>query len=267
MSNVKLNSILEKIIEKKFQKVNLKKQILPLKKILDEIEKNDYKNRNFKEAVKRKPDRLSLIAECKKATPSSGILRENYDIEEIVEEYYSCKYVDAISVLTEENYFLGDISHLKKARIKVSLPILRKDFIIDEYQVYESVYHQADAILLIATILDNAQIRSFYNIAKNFNLEVLIEVHNKEDIDKVLDLGLEIFGINNRNLQTFEVDITTTEKLLKYIPKGSIIISESGISSSKEMKYLYDLGVDGVLIGSYFMKSLNIKEAVLSLIS
>lgn len=265
MIEVKLHSLLKEIIEKKLQELSTQKEKLPLEKILQEIKKTNYQKRDFKNSIKRKNKRLSLIAECKRSTPSSGIIREHYDVEKIAEDYYMSGFVDALSVLTEKNYFLGDTSHLVKVKQKVPLAVLRKDFILDEYQIYESLYLQADAILLIATILEKQQIVSLYKKAKEVSLDVIVEVHDIDDLNKILDFQPEIIGINNRNLHTFEVDITTTEKLLKYIPKSSIIISESGISSNKDVKYLYDLGVDAILVGSYFMKSLDVKEAVKNL--
>lgn len=262
MNEIKLHSLLEQIIDKKVKEISIQKEKLPLEKILKEIEKTNYQKRDFKNSIKRKDKRLSLIAECKKSTPSSGIIRMDYDVERIAEDYYISGYVDALSVLTEKNYFLGDLSHLLKVKQKVPLAVLRKDFIIDEYQIYESIYFQADAILLISTILQKEQLYYLYNKAKELSLDVVVEIHDIDDLNKILELQPEIIGVNNRNLHTFEVNINTTEKLLKYIPKNSVIISESGISSVSDVKYLYDLGLDAILVGSYFMKSLDIKQAV-----
>ncbi len=256
------NSKLETIIKKKKETLEHRKKKLSLNLIISKLKNIKLDHRNFKQAIKRKKDRLSLIAECKKASPSKGILRANYDVEEIAKIYNSSKFVDAISVLTEENFFLGDIYHIIKAKTNTSLPILRKDFIIDEYQVYESIYYGADAILLIANILEKEQLKSFYKIAKDLGLEVLFEVHTKEDIDKVLELEPEIIGINNRDLLTFKIDIHTTENLIKFIPKDITIISESGILSNKDISYLYKIGVDAVLIGTYFMQQENIQQAI-----
>lgn len=262
MSDTKLHSVLEEIIEKKVQEISIQKERLPVERILKDIEKTNYQKRDFKNSIKRKEKRPSLIAECKKSTPSLGVIRKDYDVEKIVEDYYISGYVDALSVLTEKNYFLGDISHLVRVRQKVPLAVLRKDFIVDEYQIYESIYFQADAILLIATILDKQRLTILYRKAKELGLDVIVEIHDINDLNKVLDLQPEIIGINNRNLHTFEVDITATEKLLKHIPKGSIVVSESGILSNSDVKYLYNLGVDAILVGGYFMKSSDIKEAV-----
>ncbi|MEN3014207.1 MAG: indole-3-glycerol phosphate synthase TrpC [Endomicrobiia bacterium] len=265
MSKIEIHSLLENIIEKKIKEINKTKERIPLNKILKKIEKVNYQKRNFKEAIKRKIDRISLIAECKKATPSCGIINRNYDIREIVKEYYNSGFVDALSILTEKNYFLGKISDLTLAKKEVNLPVLRKDFIIDEYQIYESIYYKADAILLISGILNKKQLKILYNKAKSFGLDVVVEVHTKQDIE-LIDFDVDIIGINNRNLKTFEVDITTTEKLIKYIPKNVVVISESGISSNRDVRYIYDLKVDAILVGSYFMKASNITQALMSLI-
>lgn len=262
MNEFNFNSKLVDIIKKKKEIIEYKKKVLPIESIFSKLENIKIKNRNFKKAIKRKQNRLSLIAECKKASPSKGILRQNYNVEEIVSIYTSCGLVDAVSILTEENFFLGDIYHLIQARMHSDLPILRKDFIIDEYQIYESAYYCADAVLLIATILEEKELSNFYKIAKDLNLDVLFEVHTEEDVKKVLKLDPQIVGINNRDLKTFEVDIKTTERLVEYLPKNIVIVSESGIFSRNDIRYLYEVGVDAVLIGTYFMQQRDIKQAI-----
>jgi len=269
MNNIEvshLHSILKKIIEEKVSRVNRRKEVLPIDQLTKKINDLEYSHRNFKNAIIRKPHRISLIAECKKATPTKGVIKENYDVVSIVKDYYESGSVDAISILTEEKYFFGDIYHLVLARQVVPLPLLRKDFIIDEYQIYESLYFCADAILLISTILSLSQLKQFYNIAKSLSLEVIFEVHTKEDLNKVLECEPEIIGINNRNLTNFIVDIYTVEKLIKFIPKGIVVVAESGISSNNDIKYFTNLGVDAVLVGTYFMSSSDIKQAVKTLV-
>ena len=269
MNNIEvshLHSIIKKIVEEKIVKVNKRKEVLPKEQLLIKINSLDYEHRNFRNAIVKKQDRISLIAECKKATPIKGVIRENYDVVSIVKDYYESRIVDAISVLTEERYFYGDIYHLVIARQTVPLPLLRKDFIIDEYQIYESLYYGADAVLLISSILSQEQLKQFYNIAKSLSLEIIFEVHTKDDLDKVLNCEPEIVGINNRNLTNFVVDIYTVEKLIKFIPKGITIVAESGISSYNDIKYFTELGVDAVLVGTYFMSSSDIKQAVRTLI-
>ncbi len=262
MNEFNFSSKLIDIIKKKKEIIEYKKKVLPIELIFSKLENTKIENRDFKKAIKRKQNRLSIIAECKKASPSKGILRQNYNVEEIVSIYTSCDLVDAVSVLTEENFFLGDIYHLVQAKTHTDLPVLRKDFIIDEYQIYESAYYCADAVLLISTILEEEKLSNFYQIAKNLNLDVLFEVHTEEDIKKVLKLEPQIVGINNRNLKTFEVDIKTTEKLVEHLPKNIVIVSESGIFSKNDIKYLSEIGVDAVLIGTYFMQQQDIKQAI-----
>ncbi len=263
--NDNLHSVIKKIVEEKIVQINKRKEVLPKEQLLKKINSLDYQHRNFKNAIVKKQDRISLIAECKKATPIKGVIRKNYDVSSIVKDYYESNMVDAISVLTEEKYFYGDVYHLVLARQTIPLPLLRKDFIIDEYQIYESLYYGADAILLISSILSEIQLKQFYNIAKSLSLEVIFEVHTKDDIDKVLNCEPEIIGINNRNLINFVVNIYTVEKLIKFIPKDVVIIAESGISSYKDIKYFTELGIDAVLVGTYFMVSSDIKQAVKSL--
>lgn len=261
-----LPPVLKKIVEKKYNTLQHKKVILPLELIIKKLDKLEYKHRDFKIAIKRKHNRISIIGECKRATPSKGVLRENYMLENIVTDYYNTGLIDAVSVLTEEIFFCGDIYHLIRVRNTVPLPVLRKDFIIDEYQIYESVYYGADAILLISFLLDKEEIRKFYNLAKSLSLEVVFEVHTEQDITKILDLQPEIIGINNRDLKSFNVDIRTTEKLRKFIPKDTVVISESGITSKQEFGYVSSLDIDAVLIGTYFMQSQNIVSTVKSLV-
>lgn len=261
-----LHSVLKKILEKKYETVKHKKIILPLDIILQKIEESKYVHRNFKNAIKRKPNRISIIGECKRATPSKGILKENYQLENIATAYFNTGMIDALSVLTEEKFFDGDIYHIVRVRTAVPLPVLRKDFIIDEYQIYESVYYGADAILLISSILTEEELKRFYSLAKSLSLEVMFEVHTVDDVNKILDLQPEIVGINNRDLRNFNIDITTTEKLRKFIPSDVVVVSESGIMSKKEFEYVKNLDIDAVLIGTYFMQSSDVSHAVKSLV-
>lgn len=257
-----VHPIIKKILQAKYENVAHKKLLLPLDLMIKKIEKLRYSHRNFKEAIKRKTNRIAIIGECKKAVPVKGVIRSNYDLENIVRTYHASGVIDAISVLTEEKFFLGDIYHISRVRETVSLPILRKDFIIDEYQVYESAYYGADAILLICLILDKEELKNLYGLAKKLSLEVIFEVHSEQDIQKIIDLQPEIIGINNRDLLTLNVNLVTTERLRKYIPKDVIVISESGIISKVDLNYISKLDVDAVLIGTYFMQSSDISKAI-----
>lgn len=222
---------------------------------LHELEKLavPVKERGFKEAISR-GNKINLIAELKKASPSQGLLSHNYSPSAIAKIYENNKAA-AISVLTEDRYFKGSLNDLKAARGVVNLPVLRKDFIISEYQIYESAVANTDAILLIASILDKGILRGLYNEAKSLEMDIMVEVHNERDLEKALGTGAEIIGVNNRDLATFEVDINTTFELLPKIPDGKIIVSESGINDAEDVKRLAERGVKAVLIGTAFMQA------------
>ncbi|MEI7811504.1 MAG: indole-3-glycerol phosphate synthase TrpC [Ignavibacteria bacterium] len=204
---------------------------------------------------------LSLIAEIKKASPSKGILIENFDHIKIALTYFENK-VNAISVLTDKDFFMGDIRYLEEiARIKTK-PVLRKDFIIDVIQVYEAKAAGADAILLIAEALSRYHLKELSLVAEDIGLEVLVEVHSKEQLDKIDFRVNNLIGINNRNLETFEPDINTTVEIAKLLPENVVIVSESGISSKEHIDIIKKAGVHGVLAGEYFMRAENIRESL-----
>jgi len=241
-------NILDKIVKNKILQIEKEKIEKPLKNLIN-IEFRV--TRNLEEALKR--DGLSIIAEVKKASPSKGIIDPDFDPIRTALNYE--KYgVDAISVLTEKKYFLGDDENLKLVKEKAYVPILRKDFIIDKYQIYQSIVLGADAILLIASVLKD-NLKSFYDLATGLGLHCLVEVHNRAEIELSLESGCKIIGINNRNLNDFHVDIHTTERLMKYIPSGKIVVSESGISSINDIAYLKSIGANAVLIGESFMRN------------
>lgn len=198
--------------------------------------------------------RMSVIAEVKKASPSKGIIREDFDPVAIAREYFSAG-VQAVSVLTENRFFLGCDNYLVKIRQSVPLPVLRKDFIIDLWQVYQSRFLGADAILLITSVLSDEALAKFQAVAGILGMQCIVEVHDREDMERALDSGARIIGINNRNLKTFEVDLRTTEKLINHIPQDRAVVSESGISSAEDIAYLKNLGVDAVLVGEAFMRA------------
>lgn len=214
------------------------------------------KKSSFKEALKK--DGLSIIGELKKASPSKGVIVEDFRPMELLKEYE--KIADCVSVLTEEKFFLGSPEYLKEASEKTSLPLLRKDFIIDEIQIYEAKILGASAILLICAILSVEEMKNFLDIAKTLDLDVLVESHNEEELQKALQAGAEIVGINNRNLSTFELTIDTTLNLLPLIPEGKIIVSESGFHVAEDIKKIKGTRVDAILVGESFMRTENIVE-------
>lgn len=239
--------ILDRIV--KIKKMRLKELNLNVKLLRENAEKLEAKS-SFIDALQKSG--LSIIGEVKKASPSKGLIKENFDPLELAIEYENC--VDIVSVLTEENFFLGSTEYLKKITNKVGIPALRKDFIIDEAQIYESKILGASAILLIVAILDKKILKKFIEIAIKINMDVLVEVHTKEELDVALSVGAKIIGINNRDLNTFEVDLNTTLELAKLIPKDKVIISESGIKTEDDIKKLKKANIDGVLIGEVFMR-------------
>lgn len=199
---------------------------------------------------------LSIIGEVKKASPSKQVIKETLVLEEITNSYN--KAVDAISVITEKDYFQGSENNLINVRKVTDLPILRKDFIIDERQLYESKKMGANAILLIVEILNFYQLKKFINLAEELKLDALVEVHSAADVNKAIKAGAKIIGINNRNLKTFDVDLKKTAQLKQLIPKDILVISESGLKQPKDLNKIGN--VDGVLIGETFMRCSNIEK-------
>jgi len=205
---------------------------------------------------------LGLIAEVKKASPSKGLIRPDFNPVEIARSYESAA-ADCISVLTDEIYFQGSGSYLQQIRDHVKLPLLRKDFIIDEMQIYEARLLGADAILLIAAILDDGQLRRFMQTAASLDLDVLLEVHDRNEMERALSLGnVPLIGINNRNLHTFETQLETTAELSSMVPAEVTLISESGIRTSEDVRYLAQAGAKGLLIGETFMRQARVDQAV-----
>lgn len=248
--------ILETIVEYKREKVARDRAQVPLAELVKMVE-NAEDTRDFKAALSK--ERLAVIAEVKKASPSKGVIREDFDPAEIARAYESCG-VDAVSVLTEDKFFLGRDEYIGIVKGIVSAPVLRKDFIIDKYQIYQSRAIGADAVLLIASILSAEELRDFYETAKGLGLHCLVEVHSEEDLEKALYAGAEIIGINNRDLDTFETDIRTTQRLSGLIPEGKIIVSESGILSGDDARFVREYGADAILVGQFFMESDSIED-------
>lgn len=241
-------SILDKIVKNKILQIESEKIQKPLQSI-NNIE--SIVIRDFEGALKGKG--ISIIAEVKKASPSKGVIDSDFDPIRTALNYE--KYgVDAISVITEKKYFLGNDENIRLVKEKASMPILRKDFIIDKYQIYQSITLGADAILLIAAVLKD-KLKSYYELATSLGLHCLVEVRDRAEIELSLECNSKIIGINNRNLNDFHVDIHTTEKLMKYIPSDKIVVSESGISSIEDIIYLRSIGASAVLIGESFMRN------------
>jgi indole-3-glycerol phosphate synthase len=251
--------ILKEIVAKKKEKIFLAKQNIPTEDLKAKISGLSA-CRLFLEAI-NKPREISLIAEIKQQSPSRGVIRENFNLQEIAKIYQEAG-VQAISVLTEEDYFGGNISYLNEIKNTINLPILRKDFILEPYQIYESRYFGADAILLIADLLSKEKLSELMELSDSLGLDYLIEVHNEKELKKVLSLKAPLIGINNRDLHTLEVDFKTTEKLFPLIPKDKVVVVESGIKSAQDVLFLKILGVRAVLIGQALMEAEDIKKKI-----
>jgi indole-3-glycerol phosphate synthase len=216
--------------------------------------------RDFHAAIRRTNRRVRIIAEAKSASPSAGVIVTNYDPAETAKRYQA-NGADAISVLTEQNYFRGKREHITAVREAVMLPILRKDFIIDERQIFESIAIGADAILLIVAALKPKQLCALHDCAIANKLSALVEVHTREEIGIAVDAGAKIIGINNRNLATLEVDLANAEKLLPEVPNGITVVSESGIRTETDLKRMTALPVDALLVGEGLMRGeISIKD-------
>ncbi len=232
------------------------------KNSVKEQEKNPLeKRRTFKEALQK--DGLSIIGEIKKASPSKGLIKAEFDPLALGQVYEGC--VDAVSILTEEDYFLGQDTYLEEVSHHIVLPTLCKDFIIDASQIYRAKLLGAKAVLLIVHILTDEQLQQLYELATSIGLDVLVETHNKDEIQRALQVGVEIIGINNRNLETFVTTIDTTLELAPLVPETCIRISESGILSEADVSRLASVQLDGILVGENFMRSSDMVQTAAAL--
>ncbi|MBD3378900.1 MAG: indole-3-glycerol phosphate synthase TrpC [Candidatus Omnitrophica bacterium] len=254
---------LTRIIEHKKKEIEKQKAAVPLSDIKKKAEEKCIRS-TFKKNIGRK-GHINLIAEIKKSSPSRGVIREDFDPLQIGLAYQASG-ASAISVLTDERFFDGRPEYLKMIKERVTIPVLRKDFILDEYQVYQSAAWGADAVLLIAHILTAGEISRLYELSKELGMDVLLEVHNEEELDKALRCNASIIGINNRDLSSFTVDLATTQRLIHMIPENKIIVSESGISTYEQIMFLKSLGVNAVLAGEVFMREDNVGSKVRELI-
>jgi len=237
--------MLNRIIAQKKEEVEQRKKSLPLSR-LKELIAQQGTPLDFAHALEG--THIRLIAEVKRASPSRGILRPDFDPVELAKKYAQGGAA-AISVLTEANYFEGNIDHLAAIREEINLPLLRKDFIFDPYQIYESRAYGADALLLITAILSQKQLEELLSLSHDLGLSCLVEVHNENEVERAVSSQAKIIGINNRDLATFTIDINTTRRLLPLIPPGTIIVSESGIKSRSDVEKVKEWGVNAVLIG------------------
>jgi len=219
--------------------------------------------RDFRRALVERPD-IALIAEIKRSSPSAGLIREDFD-PAVIAGCYSAAGAAAMSVLTDERFFTGRLEFVAQAKAAASVPVLRKDFIIDEYQVYEARAAGADAILLIVRILSDEQLGAYLILARSLGMAALVETHSADEIERAVRAGADIIGINNRDLDTLTVDLATTESLVELIPSGRVIVSESGVGSRADVERLAGCGVSAVLVGERLMRSPDLTEAARAL--
>ena len=245
-------NILQKIVDNTRTKLVNKKEQLPLKKIRISLDNSNLPMSRFKSSISNQDE--AIIAEIKKASPSAGIISDSFDPVKKAKEYESFG-ASALSILTEEDFFMGSIENLKDVKEATHLPILRKDFIIDEYQIYESKLIGADCILLIASILSDQQLDDFAYIAEKLDLDYLIEVHDEYELSRVEHFQNALIGVNNRNLQTFEVDINHSVRLRSLFYKDDVFVAESGIKSKEDIKYLKEKNIRVFLIGESLMRN------------
>jgi indole-3-glycerol phosphate synthase len=256
------NTILEKIMHSKVHEILGAQKKFPAAAMESALDRAP-EVRSFKKALSRKP---AIIAEIKKASPSAGLIRKDFDPEKIAREYQASGAA-AISVITEVQHFQGGLEILASLRWSVKLPLLRKDFIVDPYQILEARHAGADAVLLIAALLDSSSLKNLRSEAERYGMDALVEVHNEMEMQKALDSGASIIGVNNRDLRTFEVSLDTALRLAPLFPAHILAVAESGIRTSDDVHKLVNAGYCGLLVGEQLMRSPSPGDALKKLIS
>jgi indole-3-glycerol phosphate synthase len=241
-----MSNILSQIVERKRERVEEAKRAKPI------VPTTYRRPGKFIAALRRNP--ISIIAEIKRRSPSKGVIREHFEPATIARNY-EANGAAAISVLTEEDFFEGSLDHLKQVRAATNVPLLRKDFIFDEYQILEAAEAGADAILLIAAMLEHNDMARLLKVAERAGLDVLVEVHDRDELEKTLRQNVKLLGVNNRDLRTFVTDISTSIALARDLPSGLTLVSESGIRSRDEISRLREAGFHAVLIGEELMRA------------
>lgn len=249
-------SILERILEAKRVEVAERKKRLPIS-VLERQLHRAPPVRPFSAKLKRRENEpIRLIAELKKASPSKGLFRSDFDHKAILISYEQSP-ASALSILTDEGFFQGSLNHLTDARALTTKPLLRKDFIVDPYQLYEARVYGADAVLLIVAALSENELRDLLALTNELGMDALVEVHTEKELEKALSAGSNFIGINNRNLQNFDVDLQTTLRLKRFVPESCVLVSESGIETREQVRKLEDAGVDAILVGESLIRSAN----------
>ena len=249
-------TVLDRIIDKRRERLADAKRAIPLNEIKSRAGEMAAPE-DFHSAIKRdKSGPIRLISEVKKASPSKGLIRADFDLAQIASVYG--EFADAISVLTEPDFFQGDIRYIETVKNRAKRPVLRKDFIFDEYQIWESRAFGADALLLIASVLERPQAADYLAMAAELGMAVLFEVHDMYDLDKALYIDVPIIGVNNRDLSTLKTDLNKTPDMIKEIPAGKTVVAESAVETRADMLFMEEAGAHAVLVGSSIMKSPDI---------
>jgi len=247
-------SYLDKILSSKVEVVKKQKSLLNLDEIKSRLE-DILPAKGFISSIRERNNKglISVIAEIKKASPSKGIIREDFSPKEIAKQYES-NGATCLSVLTDEQFFQGSLDYLKSIKAEVNIPLLRKDFIVDEYQIYQSKLYGADCILLIVSALSDSQLLEYKNIAEELGLDILVEIHNQVELERIIPMEFSLIGINNRNLSTFEVNLEVTKELSSGM-KDKLVVTESGIRTKEDIDEILSYEVLNFLVGESFMRA------------
>lgn len=260
-----MSDILKKIVEVKHEEIAAARKKKPLEAVRADAESRVL-TRDFEGALRRKiaAGQAAVIAEIKKASPSKGVLRADFEPADIAQSYAE-HGAACLSVLTDRQFFQGAVDYLKQARASCDLPVLRKDFMVDPYQIYESRVMGADCILLIAACLEDARMAELEDIARSLDMAVLVEVHDRDELQRALRLKTPLVGINNRNLRTFEVSLETTLGMLGDVPRDRLLVTESGILARPDVQRMREAGVHAFLVGEAFMRAGDPGQALAAL--
>ncbi len=258
---VQTDTILDTILAHKLNEIEQLKAMFDAKTVMRKSSEMAYQPRDFIRALRK--ETVALVAEVKKASPSKGILREDFDPLQIGTTYAN-NGASAISVLTDKKFFQGELSYLGQVRNAVDVPVLRKDFIIDSFQIHymRATQISADAVLLIVACLSDSQLQHLYDEITDFGMTPLVEIHNEEELDRALAIDAKLIGINNRNLNTFEVDLQTTARLAEHIPNDVTVVAESGIRNVEDVSKMGQLGAHAVLVGESLVRSDDMAQSV-----
>ncbi len=254
--------ILDKLVESTRIRVEQEKRDIPLKIVKEKALKMEKGNFSFEKVIAE--DEISFICEIKKASPSKGVIAEEFPYIQIAKEYEGAG-ASCISVLTEPDYFKGDKKYLEEISRNVTIPLLRKDFVIDEYMIYDAKIHGASCVLLICSILGKKELEKYIQICDDLGMSALVEAHDEEEVNMAVDAGARMIGVNNRDLKTFTVDLANSERLRKKVPDHILFVAESGIRTGEDIQRLKKADVNGVLIGETLMRAENKKEMLQAL--